>query len=77
MSMTREICKICYRPVTVGFKVPDYIWEKVVPEPLRNKCLCLQCFTTLADEHFIRWDKDIEFFPVSLISLYEFNKKDL
>lgn len=60
---TREICKCCFRPVSVGFNVPDWVWHAVA----RGKfnVLCLQCFTTLADEMLIEWDKDIEFYPVS------------
>lgn len=64
--MTREICKACYQINAVGFWVPDEIWEAAVPERLRNSVLCLGCFTRLADEACLRWDKCIDFSPVSL-----------
>jgi len=66
MAATREICKVCYRPNAVGFTVPDSVWKQVVPEALRGSVLCLQCFTTLADEVMIAWDEGIKFYPVSL-----------
>ena len=63
---SREICKACHQIVRVGFTVPDEIWNIAVPEHLRNCVLCLQCFTRLADEHLLPWDKSIQFWPVSL-----------
>ena len=65
---TREICKLCYHVNRVGFSVPDEIWEFVVPEHLRRRVVCLQCFTRIADEKRVRWDKEIEFFPVSAVT---------
>lgn len=65
---TREICKLCYQINTVGFHVPDHIWEAVVPPEVRTRVVCLACFTRLADEKLIPWDCQIEFFPVSLFS---------
>ncbi len=62
--MTREICKACHRPVAVGFDVPHEVWAAVAPAGLN--VLCLGCFTTLADEALVEWDKAIEFHPVSL-----------
>ncbi len=66
--MTREICKSCWKPVTVGFNVPEKIWNTVIPKGLPGKILCLGCFTMLADEMLLGWDEDIEFYPVSLKS---------
>jgi len=34
----------------------------------KNDVLCLACFTARADDCGLAWDKDIEFFPVSLRS---------
>lgn len=67
--MTREICKLCYHVNAVGFSVPDEVWEMVVPPHARNDVVCLSCFTRLADEKRIEWDAEIEFFPVSIITL--------
>jgi hypothetical protein len=49
----------------VGFKVPDDYWRLVIPRIFKNSVVCLNCFIELADEHFISWDKEIEFYPVS------------
>lgn len=64
--MSREICKICYHPVTVGFSVPDDVWEAAMPTLVRDHVVCLACFTRLADEKLIEWDREIEFWPVSM-----------
>lgn len=64
MATTREICKACRRPSAVGFSVPDAVWAAVVPAGVN--VLCLGCFTTLADETLVPWDRAIEFHPVSL-----------
>ncbi len=67
MDMTsRELCKLCYHTNAVGFRVPDHIWQAIVPESVRNSVVCLSCFTRLGDEKAIPWDGCIEFYPVSL-----------
>lgn len=63
---SREICKICFHVNTIGFHVPDDVWNVVVPEYLQPSVVCLACFTRLADEKLVAWDRKIEFFPVSL-----------
>ena len=72
-KMTREICKACFKISRVGFYVTDLVWTFSVPWPFRDKVLCLDCFTRFADENSIDWDNNIEFFPVSFITL---NKKE-
>lgn len=57
----REICKLCWEVSRVGFTVPDEIWNAVAPVNI----LCLGCFTKLADEAGLEWDRDIQFWPVS------------
>lgn len=64
--VTREICKLCHQVNRVGFSVPDSIWNEVVPEYVRQSVVCLSCFTRMADETLVYWDRNIEFFPVSL-----------
>jgi len=65
--MTREICKICYHVNSVGFDVPDDIWNKIIPTEFQDKVVCLNCFTRLGDEKYIDWSDDIKFYPVSLV----------
>ncbi len=71
MSCTREMCAICGRVSRVGFHVPDEIWHEVVHAHYRSSILCLSCFTERADEHFVEWDKEIVFWPVSLATRME------
>jgi hypothetical protein len=66
MSLTREICSVCGNVVRIGFYVPDDIWSNIIPYKKRNDNYCLDCFTKIADETLIEWDKSIKFFPVSL-----------
>ena len=64
----RERCKLCGGVNRVGFHVPDEIWRAVVPEAVRHRVVCLGCFTALADAQLVAWDRDIRFWPVSLVS---------
>lgn len=68
---SREICKLCWNENPIGFSVPDEVWEAVVPEHVRDRVVCLSCFTRIADAKRILWDRDIEFFPVSLLTHLE------
>lgn len=71
MAISREICRLCHKVNAVGFRVPDDIWRVVVPWYAYHDVVCLACFTRLADEKLIRWDREIEFFPVSLVTCKE------
>lgn len=64
--LTREICKICYHVNPIGFSVPQEVWSAVNPFGENDSVICLPCFVRIADEKMIQWDKDIQFFPVSL-----------
>lgn len=61
---TREICKSCGRVSPLGFTVPDEVWRAAVGD--YDHVLCILCFAQRADESLIEWDKEIEFYPVSL-----------
>lgn len=69
----REICRLCHRVLRVSFWVPDDVWEAVVHPGKVDDIHCLDCFLTRADEKLIEWDKDIEFYAVSLKSNLKFN----
>lgn len=71
---SREICRGCWRPIPVGFSVPDEIWAAAVPHELRDKTLCLGCFTALADERLIDWADQIEFWPVSAAEMLAWSR---
>ncbi len=63
----REICSLCYEISRVGFWVPDDIWKAAIHRHFQNSIICLRCFTRLADEKSVEWDKEIKFYPVSWI----------
>jgi hypothetical protein len=68
--MTREICKLCWRPIAIGFTVPDEVWEQVRHPAMLGDTMCLSCFVAMADEKLIEWDREIKFWPVSLRTLH-------
>lgn len=63
---TRERCQVCHKVSPVGFFVPHETWRRAVPRNWQNSVLCLTCFISFADERLLRWDEEIEFYPVSL-----------
>lgn len=65
-TCTREICKKCYKEVTVGFSVPNEIWNRVIGNS--DTIRCVACFTEKADELEVQWDEDIKFYPVSKVT---------
>lgn len=65
----REICSRCHEVSRVGFAVPNDVWERATHHSERNAIICLACFTKLADERGVEWDRDIKLFPVSWIAL--------
>jgi hypothetical protein len=75
IESTREMCKICGSIIRVGFHVPDDIWEKAIHPYHQNSAVCIKCFTARADEKMLPWDKNIEFFPVSMNTHLTYNYK--
>lgn len=63
----REICSLCHEVNRVGFHVSNEIWKGAVHKSQVEAIICLTCFTRLADERGVEWDKDIEFYPVSRV----------
>ena len=72
----REICSLCHEVSRVGFWVPNEIWMDSVHVSQRNSIVCLRCFTRLADERGVQWDKEIEFHPMSQISIVKEQPND-
>jgi len=64
----RQICSVCQREYAIDFLVSKEIWELATHHSQRESLICLDCFVRMADARFVKWDKDIKFFPVSLIS---------
>lgn len=71
MAFSREICKLCFQVNPIGFSVPDEIWWQVAPSEYGLGIICISCFARLADEKLIAWDKNIKFYPVSMITHLE------
>ncbi len=67
----REICSLCHEVNRVGFFVPNEVWRAGVHISQVNDIICLACFTRLADERGVEWDKEIEFHPISRIAFEE------
>ena len=44
----RQLCGACGRPDKFVYRVPDEIWQRVVPSALRNRVVCLVCFDDFA-----------------------------
>lgn len=68
VALSREICALCSEVSRVGFWVPNQIWEAVALRGHMHDIVCLRCFTAIADEKGVEWDREITFFPVSFIS---------
>jgi hypothetical protein len=64
----RQICNLCHRVCRVDFAVSDEHWELGLPKGFWNDLVCLECYTTNADERFVPWCESIKFFPNSLIA---------
>lgn len=64
----RQICSVCNREYSIDFWVPREIWELSTHNSQREDLICLDCFTRMADTRFVEWDKDIKFYPTSLVS---------
>jgi len=64
----REICSLCNEVSRVSFHVPNDIWALAVHRSQINNIICLRCFTRLADERKVVWDKEIKFYPISQIT---------
>lgn len=64
----RQFCSICHEVDRVPFHVPDEVWELATHINDRYSLICLRCFTRMADERGVEWDKEITFYPVSQIT---------
>ena len=59
----QQTCKVCKCEDKFDFKVPDDIWQKVVPGEYREKVVCLKCFDQFAFERGVKYSG-------SLLTLY-------
>jgi hypothetical protein len=66
----RQICALCNEISRVDFWVPDEIWKSALHKSQLNSIICLECFTRLADERSVEWDKEIKFYPISWTTHY-------
>ncbi len=70
----RQICSVCQREYAIDWWVPENIWELATQKHQRNNLICLDCFTRMADTKFVEWEKDIKFYPISLVGFIKKNK---
>ena len=59
---------MCHEVNRVGFWVPNDMWHRAVRKGFEDAIVCLQCFTRIADEKMLEWDKEIKFYPVSAVT---------
>jgi len=64
----RQLCSVCHREYAIDFVVPKEIWKLATHSSQRENLICLDCFVRMADTRFVKWDKDIQIFPTSLVS---------
>ena len=62
---TRQVCQMCHEVCRVDFWVPKEMWLMASRKGFENAIVCLFCFTRIADEKMLKWDKEIKFHPVS------------
>jgi hypothetical protein len=48
MGINRSICSACKCEDKFDFKLPDEIWNEVVPDKYRHTVVCLKCFDQFA-----------------------------
>ena len=53
--LNHQACKACGRRDKTDFHVPDEVWERVVPERLRDRVVCLACFDGFAKERGVEY----------------------
>jgi hypothetical protein len=71
----RALCGLCFHPVSVELKVSQEMWKQVtwglvVP----NSTICIACFTRIADERMIQWDRSVEFRPMSKLTAMKLDR---
>jgi hypothetical protein len=54
-TCTQPICLVCRTKDCFNFNVPDWLWEKVVPQEKQNGVICLCCFDELAKEKAVSY----------------------
>ena len=63
-SSQRQRCKVCGRPDGFNFRVPDSVWERIVPRRYWGRVVCLFCFDHFALEtrvDYSRYISDVVF----------------
>jgi hypothetical protein len=56
----RQLCKVCGRPDKLEYRVPDQVWQRVVPSTLRNRVVCLTCFDDFAAMRRVNYATSIQ-----------------
>lgn len=73
---TRMTCSICGNVHKFDFEVPNEMWQEVIIERFQKSPVCLECFTTRADERLLKWDEFLKItFACSLATQIEIQNK--
>ena len=54
-----QTCKNCGNADGLNFNVADALWERVVPQRLLNRVVCLSCFDRMASKRGIEYRRHI------------------
>jgi hypothetical protein len=55
----RKLCGACGRPDKFIYRVPDDVWQRVVPSALKNRFVCLVCFDDFAAMRRVSYARDL------------------
>jgi hypothetical protein len=55
----RPKCKVCRYEDKFDFKVPDEIWNDVVPAKYQHKVVCLKCFDRFAFRRGVKYSDSL------------------
>ena len=56
----RQTCKACDCADKFNYRVPDQLWERIVPRQLQDGAICLECFDGFASEKGIAYAEAID-----------------
>ncbi len=57
-------CQVCGVPSTLGFHVPNDLWDLVTGGDLTPRCI--KCFERAAESKQVEWREQAHFFPSTL-----------
>lgn len=72
----RPFCYVCNSVVRVDFHVPNNVWDLALHHSHQAAYICLNCFTSNADERGVEWSDEIKFYPTSQIKIQQLQNEE-